>query len=358
MAKAERMAALKKRRQAIAIIKNIRRTRRVLTANEFDAKTFDALNGRDNGIEALVGHSVMFGSLDETERLALRREINAKLFESEQMAFGVLREASVEFFSELQKIIDRADEVGITDKTITHLSSSKKKAVEAFESFKIAEGGLDCERCIAMLEHLEVIAEAIDESIPEIEHDLEEDEYTEEQHTHEDTDLPDEDDDESVEEEDDDDDEDDDEDEEEFSDDDEGDENGEGAPAEPTTNVNWTESEEEFRESASKFALPVAATTVEAGFDAKKASEIIAKYPGAMKKYVNALQHFRDAVAADTCTSESLLRGNKKFYKRINKVVGYVEKLEDLRTALNKSCKGLVDAAHEMMLIDTRDPLL
>lgn len=359
MAKAERKAALHKRRQAIAIIKNVRRTRRVLNANAFDSATFNALNGKDCGLEALVGHTVMFDSLDESERLALRREINAKLFESEQQAFGALREASIEYFAELQKIIDRVTDVGITDKTITHLSSTKSDAVAAFENFQLEEGALDCERCVSMLENLAVIAEAMDESVPEIEHDLEEDEYTEEEHTHDDTELPEDGDDESVEEEDSDDDEEDDdeEEEEETSEGDEDDEDGEGTEI-ITVTTGWLETAEAFRESASKFTLPVAATTKEAGFDQKRATEIIAMYPSVMTKYAQALQHLRDAVAADTCTAESLLRGSKKFYARVDKVVSYVECFEVLRTALLKSCSGLVKAAHEMMLVSTRDPML
>lgn len=336
MAKAERNAALNKRRQAIAIIRNVRRTRRVLAAHPFDSKTFDAVNGIDHGLEQLVGHSVMFDSLDESERLSLRREINAKLFESEQKAFGVLRTASVEYFSELQKIIDRVDDVNITALTITHLNSNKKPAIEAFENFKLEEGALDCERCISTLEHLELMAEAVDENVPDMEGDLDHEEYTEEEHEHEDE-LPDDDDDETIEEEDDLDDE---------------------TEDESNTNVDWIESEEAFLESAKRFTMGLEATMTEAGFDTKKAAFVVGRYPEVMKKYTTALQRVRDTVAAETCTAEQLLRGSKKFYNKIDKLVDHVEAMESLRDAFVKTCKGLTKVAHEMMLINTRDPML
>ena len=70
MSKAERAAALTQRRNAVAIIKNLRFTRRFLASHPFDEATFSYIDGKDRGIENLVGHDVVFATLDDNEKLA------------------------------------------------------------------------------------------------------------------------------------------------------------------------------------------------------------------------------------------------------------------------------------------------
>lgn len=161
MSKADRDMSLKTRLDAIEVVRNIRKARKLLTSSKFDDKLFDQIQGDDNGVDRLVGRSVMFGALSDTEKLALRREINAKLFESEQTAFGALREATLEYMTDLNKTIDGIKLDPTDEKVIMDLSSTKRKALEAFEGAKLSAGTLDAERNLSALEHIEAIAERI-----------------------------------------------------------------------------------------------------------------------------------------------------------------------------------------------------
>ena len=356
MGKVERAAALTKRRRAVAVINNIRRTRRVLSSNPFDAKTFNALNGVDGGIEQLVGRSIFFEGLTENEVLQLRRDIVSKMNVAENEAFEVLRSSTREYFSDIQEVIDRLDNVKITQKNITDLSFKEASAIEAFKSVEIPQGALDYERCMSTLEHLDVVAESVDTTTPEIEHELEEPEYTEEQHVHEDDvePLP------------------------------EADAVPAEDPAEPVTlpedpsevvpdgdvntddpeqqnevaDLSWIKGEESFFASANLFFLKDKATTADAGFTPENAGAVLGKYASSLESYRRALIKVRDTIAPETCVADNLLRGSTNFYQRFDRLVCLVENLETLRDGLNKSCECLVEASKQMLIKATRDAML
>lgn len=363
MTKSERSSDLKGRLQAIAIIKNIRRVKRILAEKPFTDKLYNKLNGSEGGMDALVGRTVLFGSLNENDRLELRREINSKLDAAEREAIESLRAHTNSYLSGVQAIIDKASAVDVTDKTLTDISSTRETAVEAFNNFTIEAGGLDCERCMSTLEHLDMIAESIDESAAEIETELQKeedesddedkdkhDEFDEDHIDEEDEDEDDEDDhipDDPLEEDDDDDDEDDDDGECHCDDDDE-----------PVTDVSWVKAEESFRDSAKLFMTSENTTSKSAGFSTENAKEVLAAYHKVNAHYIKSLKNLIDTVAAPEATVDQLLRGGLATYRRIDKIVDCVESLEFLRDALDKSCGNLVAASKKMLVESTRDPLL
>ena len=137
MSRKDRAAALTQRRNAVAIIRNVRKTRRLLAKFPFDEKTFNAINGKERGLESLVGKDILVPCLDESQRLSLHHEINIKLNEAEVTAFESLRASTVAFFADLQKIIDRATLVFNT-KAAQDLMAKKQVAVEAFNAFEMS----------------------------------------------------------------------------------------------------------------------------------------------------------------------------------------------------------------------------
>lgn len=375
MGRAERAAALTTRRQAISVIKNVRYTRKMLSAHEFTSEIFDKINGEDRGIEQLVGRTVLFASLTDDEKLQLRRDINAALTKSEDNAFTNLRQATIAYFADLQKVIDRLDDVKVTNKHVTDLLSKKESAIEAFNAIKLPEGSLDYERCMSTLEHFQVIAEDVEQNVPEVEKELqpaEEPEYHEEDHDHDtppatepdepvtlpdpampveptepvatpeppaapapavvDPNQP----------------------------------PAEPVPAEPApgseedpaTDLTWIKGEEAFFISANKYKLPIVESTVEAGFTPEKASAVLDKYASSLDAYRKALKRVKDLVDPETCVADHLLCGSTEFYQRFDRLVSLVENLETLRDGLNKSCETLVEASRQMLLATTRDPML
>ena len=350
MGKAERAAALTQRRQAVAVIKNIRTTRRVLASHPFNSTTFNAINGVDGGIEQMLGREILFDALTANEQLALRQEINAALAKSEDAAFETLRASLTMYFADIQKVIDRLDNVEITEKNITDLSFKEQAAVEAFKACELPEGALDYERCMSTLEHLEIIAESVDTSAPDITHELEEPEYQEEQHTHEGEPLPNPTEDPVVPQ--------------------------EGDPSQPVelpevvdppvpvedagevADLTWIRGQENFFESAKLFFLKEKATVDKAGFTPEKASSVLGKYAASVEAYRTALVKVRDAIAPETCVADGLLRGSTNFFQRFDRLVCLVENLETLRDGLNKSCTSLVDASKAMLKSATKDPML
>lgn len=356
MGRSERAAALTIRRRAVATIKNVRRTRMVLSKYPFDARTFDALNGMDGGIEALLDRQIVFDILSEPEKFKLRQDLNRALDASENVAFEALRDATKRYFEDIQKAIDAAAPA-VTEQQITYMKSTKQAAIEAFSTVEMQQGALDAERCLSTLEHLEVIAESTAAVSPEIDHELDTTETeVQEQHQHDgNQDVP----------------------VEEIVDppDDDGDPNEEvnlepGAPdvippagmdngsEENVADFTWVEAEEAFFESAKKFALPINEKMSEAGFDPEKAAKVLEQYNDTMQKYRAALMHVKNAVAPETCTADQLLRGSTKFYKRLDRLVSLVENLETLREGLNKSCESLMAASKQMMLAAIKNPLL
>lgn len=350
MSRADRAAALTKRRQAISVIKNVRYTRRMITTHEFTAELFDKINGEDRGIENLVGHPVLFSALTESEKMQTRREINAALDKSESNAFVDLRDATIAYFADLQKVIDRLDDVKITDKQIQDLRVQNDAAIEAFDGMKIPEGALDYERCMSTLEHLEIVAEDVEQNIPEIAQEVEPEEepepatpeYHEEDHQHDEPPVNEPDEPvvlpdpttptEPIEE--------------------------PGSEDDPAVDLTWIRGEEEFFISAKQFVIPTEEFMLEAGFTPEKASAVLAKYAGSLKKYRLLLQKVKDQVAPETCVGEDLLGGSTKFYQKLDRLVTLVENFETLRDSLNKSCESLLSASHQMLLTASRNPLL
>ena len=363
----DRTIALNSRRQAVAIIKSIRHARRMLARRPFDEKTFNLINGMDRGIEALLGKPIAFGLLDEPEVLQLKRDINAKLNESEAEAFKTLRDSTVAFFADLKKAITRVG-AKITDKNISDVTLDRKpKALEAFLTTPVAIGGLDYERSMSAIEHMVKVAAEVDETVPEVQHeidddemDTEEDEYTEEQHEEEanrvgeEVEPPNEPD--PLEEEPEDDPSlpielpDDDSEDEELSDDDEGEE--------VVADITWIRGEESYLNSASNFVVANEGYTVAEGeFTPDKAKAVMASYADGVKRYRDALEHLYNVVNPEECTLESLINGKTITYRRLNRIMTLVDRFENLRTALDTSCECLVAASENMLKQAIIDPL-
>lgn len=357
MGRKERAAALTQRRDAVAVIKAVRKTRRLLAKHPFDEKTFNAINGKERGIEQLVGRDILFGCLNENERLALHHDINMKLNVAEEQAFKSLREATEMFLVDLRvhngvQVIDQN-----ADKNI---QAKKAAAIEAFNAFEMPEGALDCERALSTLEHLEALTADVEEAVPGFEHDLDkEDEYTEEQHEDEDE-LP-----EDGPDGDDDDDEDEDDDEDIDLGEDDDDDNGEGdddvdedGEKVSTTDLTFICDEQGFAGAAIKFTLPTIVCTEGAGYNQARSAIVLAKYQAVMDKYHASLNKLADTFANLECTNDELLRGSVKLYRKLDRVINLVNKFDPLCFALNKACEGLNNAAKVVAKKEIIDPKL
>lgn len=371
MSKAERAAALTQRRNAVAIIKNLRFTRRFLASHPFDEATFSYIDGKDRGIENLVGHDVVFATLDDNEKLALRREIISKLNESEKMAFSVLRASTESYFKDLADIINK-DIKKVDPKALTYFNSKKKAVLEAFEQTITPAASFDCERAMSALEKLDLIAEEIETTVPDIEHELDEDELEEEEHDHEDGSYGDQNG-ETIppapeEDEDDDDDDDlsedvelpeDDEDADEIVIEEQEDDNSIDADDKMsvTAKTHWVAAFHNYIDSAKNFVAKEDFQLGHVGFTAEKASYILNKYTATMEHYKAALEKLYAVVDPATCTADSLLRGKVKTYKRIDKIVALAYRMEEVRASLDKSLESLLTASRNMMLAATYDPM-
>ena len=131
MGKSERAEALTTRRNCIAIIKNLRYTRRYLASHDFDEKTFSHLNGSDRGIENLVGRNISFSLLTDEDKLGLHREISSKLNEVEMETFTVLRKAVIDYFKDVEAVIDNVG-YRVPEDFADNMTSTKESAIESF----------------------------------------------------------------------------------------------------------------------------------------------------------------------------------------------------------------------------------
>lgn len=373
MTKQERTALLTKRFQAIAVIKDIRRTRKILAANEFNAETFNAINGINRSIESLLDRTISFEALLDHQVEALRHDINVALDASENEAVDLLRTSTVEYFKGVAAVAN-ATPVACTERNFNHLSIDKVAAVEAFAAAAIVEGALDIERASSAIENLLAISEELNETIPDLEveyneedHDFpaelpkEEEEQDEDdfevQLPEDDEDIDDEEDDDEDEDDDDDkddddddkDDEDDDEDDDdEDEDDDEDDDDDEEDDFSIYASTKWTLSHFRYLKAMTKF-MNNSATSMEAlGFTSVNAVATLRKYGEVMQKYKESIQKFIDIVEPETCTVDHLLHGSAKCFRRIDKIVSLIEQFEPVRAALDKSCQCMVDASKEV----------
>lgn len=379
MATKDRSAALTSRRQAIAIIKNIRRTRRLLVKHPFDATTFKVINGKERGIEDLVGRTIVFDLLTDEEKLTLHRDILKQMNIVEAEAFNLLRSSTIDFFKDLKTAIDNTG-TKITDKNVSDTTLDRKgAAVEAFIESPSCVGCLDYERSLSALEHLDRISAEVEQTVPDMEHELDEsldddeteleqedDEYFEENHDEisvavgeEPADPPNEPDpteeapeeDPSIPVELPDDESEDDDLRPETTDNPEDDE--------VVADITWIRAEESYLASANKFVVAEEGMSLgEIGFNHNQGTEVLAKYNESIKNYRESLKKLYDTVNPEECTLESLLAGSTKTYKRFNRIMTLVDKFEKLRSSLDKSCECLVEASKKMLVAATKDPLL
>ena len=340
MSKSVREVALNKRFDAVKVVNNIRRVKRWLAKHPFDAKTFNAINGRNCSIDALVGRTVVFDALTDGEVTQLRKDINKALTANEDLALTALREATVEYFASVEGIVG-ATVAQCTPDQMKYLGFKKDVALEAFASTQLPKGALDVERTTSALEQLAVIAEEIEESVPEVERDLDIEEPTYEDEKHDNPDeLPQEDDEEDEPEdieipEDDDDDATD-------EDDDEDDEDEFSVYA-------WTKPHFQYVSAMQKSFLNNDPASLEVfGFTSDKAVNLIGKYQAVMPAYVGAIKKFVGLVEPETCTVESLLKGSIKCYKRIDRIVALIERFEPIRKALTETCAAMIGASADM----------
>jgi len=373
----ERTAALNKRRQAVAVIKNIRKTRRLLAKHPLDEKLFDIINGAEDGIRELIGRKIVFGFLTDSERLSLKIEILKGLSSAENYACDTLRAATVDFFKDL-KDASEVNTVAIDQKNITDLMGTKPRAIETFLDAEAMTGMFDYERSMSAIEHIELIAEEVEENTPDVEHELDEtidgeeqeeeeqDEYEEEQHTEEanrtgeepadppnDPDplepAPEEDPALPIEL-----DEDDDGDEE----DDDYDPDSADGDCPTTANVKWVRAEESYLESAMLFVSTEGYSLSDNGFTATRGQEVLSKYTAAMNHYKAALRKLYDVIDPECATIDRLLYGSVNTYKRLNRIMVITEKFGEVRDALNKSCESLIAASKKVLVETIKDPYI
>ena len=367
MSKAERAAALTQRRNAVTIIKNLRFTRRFLASHPFDEATYQYIDGKEHGIESLVGRDIVFAMLDDTEKLQLRREIISKLNASEKMAFEVLRASTEAYFKDLTDIISKKTK-NVTKHDLVYFENKNKAAIEAFATTVTPAQAFDCERAMSALEKLDLIAEEIEETVPDIEHELDEDELEEEEHDHDDGSYGDQSG-ETLPEVPDDDEAEDDDDEVELPEDDEdadeivieeqeddGSIDADDKAQVVTAKTNWVKAFHRYIDSAKNFVAKEDLQMQDAGYTTDKAGYVLKKYVDTMDHYKTALEKLYAVVDPATCTADSLLRGKVNTYRRIDKMVALAVRFEEIRASLDKSLESLLTASRNMMLAATYDP--
>lgn len=89
---------------------NIRAIRKRILKEEFTNELFDSINGTDCALENLIGRSVMFGCLDEQQRIDLRQEIIRNLGDQEEIAVKKVA-SSLDMTKEFAPILDEANHV-------------------------------------------------------------------------------------------------------------------------------------------------------------------------------------------------------------------------------------------------------
>jgi len=357
MGKAERAAALTTRRNCIAIIKNLRYTRNYLAKHAFDERAFKHLNGSDRGIENLVGKNITFSLLSDDDRLALHREICSKLNETEIATFEVLRKSVVDYFKDLEAVISNAG-YQVPREIEANLASTKEAAIESFNKTMNAIDAFDCERTVSTLEKLSAISNEVEETVPDIEHELDvdetEDENEDDDHSHDDgsygdlngdevepapepeepldepVELPDDDEDEPVADDDDDD-------------------------FDIYAKTGWTKDYHRFIKAAMTFVTKEDYELKFSGFTVAKAKDILTRHDDECKHYREVLGRVIRAFDPKTCPADHLLRGSTDLMKRIDRIVSLAVKMEDVRKAMDKSCERLVVASknmHDTAIID------
>ena len=353
MGKSERAEALTTRRNCIAIIKNLRYTRRYLASHDFDEKTFSHLNGSDRGIENLVGRNISFSLLTDEDKLGLHREICSKLNEVEMETFTVLRKAVIDYFKDVEAVIDNVG-YRVPEDFADNMTSTKESAIESFGKTMNAVEAFDCERTVSSLEKLEAITAEIDENVPEVDHELDENE--DDEHDHDDgsygdlsgDDLepapePEEPCDEPVE----------------LPADDE------DEPPEPDNTddddfdiyakTGWTKQFHRYIAAAMSLVTKEDYELQFSGFTVEKAKDILSKHNEVCDNYRRSLQKLVNTIDPKHCTADHLLCGSTKMMKRIDRIVSLAVKMEDVRKAMDKACERLIVASknmHDAAIID------
>lgn len=160
---------LTERSAALKLIKDIRETRSIVTTTKMCSDLVAGINGSNGALEALVGHDVVVGAMDDQQKINLRREILGRLTEEEYKANRFIRNTIHNYFDDISQAF--ATE-GISTKiknSVTGLTfRTKAEDVSAFLD-KPASGCFSVEGLNDVESAVEVFCEFLDTITPVVE---------------------------------------------------------------------------------------------------------------------------------------------------------------------------------------------
>ena len=120
-----------KRKDALRVIRDIRRTQKKLAATTLDAESFEQLNGSTHAVEELLGKTIMFSVLNEQEVLDLRRELNDALAKELDTAVDQLKASTEAMIADACHEVN--DDITVKSKKVEDISVDDVIAIRELE---------------------------------------------------------------------------------------------------------------------------------------------------------------------------------------------------------------------------------
>ena len=307
--------------EAMEVLANIHQARFIVQNGPFTADLYESVNGSDRALEGLLGKSIVFDTLEPTEKNALRKEIIDKLNDQEFTILSAMRNAVAAAGADLESVVNNAntvkDKQDLLTLRFTHRVSPKDFGLHAATD-TVQTNCFPAPAVDTVTEALNAASEFLDKVAPVMTRI-----YDEEQQTQENPPEPDE-------------------------------NNGQGVGHQVYQPFHTEETEDAITEvinacannvslsqSASKLAR-CGHTLADIGYhDKETASKAIQTFTAAKQNFLKSVQNIHDALPNETNALETFGRNSASFYKAVESIIGLINRADMLREGMNESIETL-----------------
>ena len=308
--------------EAMEVLSNIRQARYIVQNGPFTAELFESLNGSDRAIENLLGTSVVFDTLSESEKTGLRVNILDSLRQQEFNMLSALRKAVSGVAADLNDVIKVAKAVDekqdllklrfthrVDDKTFGHHAATENMTTNCFPAPAVEGIASALDSATEFLNKVAPLMTRI---------------YDEEQQTQEYPPEPDE-------------------------------NNGQGVGHQVYQPFHTEETEDAITEiiaaCATNVSLSQAAgklarsghTLGDIGYHSKEdAAKAVQTFTDSKHSFLEAVKNIYDVLPNETNALETFGRNSPSFYKAVESILGLINRADMVRAGMDESIDTLV----------------
>ena len=307
--------------EAMEVLANITQARYIVQNGPFTAEMYESINGSDRALENLLGKSIVFDTLENSEKLHLRKEILDSLLDQEFKMLSALRKTVASVASDLESVMQDArsvqDKQDLLTLRFTHRVDPKNFSVHAATDV-VDTNCFPAPAVETVTEALDAASEFLDKVAPIMTRI-----YDEEQQTQENPPDPDE-------------------------------NNGQGIGHQVYQPFHTEETEDAITEvinacannvslsqSASKLARS-GHTLSDIGYHEKEdAAKAVQAFTASKQNFLKSVRNIYNILPNETNSLESFGRNSASFYKAVESIIGLINRADMVREGMDESIETL-----------------